>query len=1479
MTTTLGVRQAGRWLTVAIPAVLTYLPLLLSSPGVVGADTKTYLYLDPGKVLRDAPYVWDSQVGMGTVTHQNIGYLWPMGPFYWVFNALGVPDWIAQRLWIGTVIFAAGMGVRYLCRTLGWASTREGEGRTEQWGAVLVASLAYMFSPYLLNYSARISVILLPWAALPWLIALTAKSLRRGGWRYPALFALVVLTVGGINATALLLVGIGPLLYVAHAVWIEREVSGRQALATMARIGVLTLATSLWWMAGLWAEGRYGLPVIRYTETYRSVATVSNPTEVFRGLGYWFFYGNDKLGPWTESSATYTTNVAVLTLSYAIPILAIVAAALVRWRYRALFLGIVVVGALTAVAAYPWSNPSLAGSIFKAFTRTDAGLSLRSTPRAVPLVALGLALFLGAGVSAIGQRLPRLALPVTALAALMLFANLPTLWTGQIVSKNLQRPEQIPQSWQDTADYLQSQGNDTRVLELPGSDFASYRWGNTVDPITPGLMTRGYAARELFQYGSAQSAALLDALDRRLQEGTIDSRSIGPIAQVLAAGDIVSRNDLQYERFRTPRPPQLWDLLVHTPGLGPVLGFGPTTPNVAGPEQPLIDEVTLGLDPTLAVPPEIGVLKVKDPVAIVRTHSADGSLLMAGDSEGMVDAAAFGLIKPAQGIFFAASYAPDAPGFGPIYDAGADLLVTDSNRKRAVRWGTIREQFGYTERAGEVAPYDPTDQRLEVFPNQTEADQTISEQRGNATVTATAYGNPVTYTADDRPANALDGDPASAWRLGAIDDPIGQRLKIDLATPLTTDHLRLLQPINLVRNRWITKARLHFDDQPPVDVDLGPESRTEPGQTLTFSSRTFQHLQIEVLATNIGKRPYYDGISGVGFAEVGLDGVRVDEVLRPPTDLLDRAGLSSIDHRLAVVFSRLRSNPAEPVRLDEETHISRVLSIPTARSFGFDGTARLSDYVPDATIDLLLGLRDAAHGGVTVESSAHLPGALAQRGSAALDGNPATAWSGRFDTPTGEWLRTDLGHPTTLDHLDLQLVADGRHSVPTEITIEPDGDPSRAVVVPIPAVDDGSDPGHVVTVPVDFAEVTGSQLTFTVSASRAVFEKDWYSNAMATAPVAIAELGLPGIHVDAPAATFDSGCRADLVTVDDRPVSVRVTGTTTAAIAREGLTVEPCGADTTLTLTAGDHIVRTGVGRQLGIDIDQLAFVSDKGGAAMAVAALAAAPVPAGPALASVTHGPVSYDVTIDAATKPFWLAVGQSWSEGWSATVNGQALPAPQVIDGYGNGWMLDPAVVGTGPLQIHVEWKPQRVVWIAIGLSLVGLAVCLVLVVFGRSRRRKPTPVAPSLMGRPLVPAWVDPRLVGPRSSPGAAIAAGFALAVFVTLTTPWHGLALPLMVLAVGGLTGLAFRWRRGRGLLTLAAATSLGLAAAYTVVSQIRHHYVADFVWPAQFARVSLLGLAAVFLLLAEAVRELVVDDTASMNGHVESDLSEGDPPGP
>src|SRR6185369_16115708 len=96
----------------------------------------------------------------------------------------------------------------------------------------------------------------------------------------------------------------------------------------------------------------------------------------------------------------------------------------------------------------------------------------------------------------------------------------------------------VPGYWKQTAKYLDSKGDTTRVLEEPGSDFAAYTWGNTVDPITPGLMDRPYLARELIPYGTPGTADLLNAFDLRFQSGVADPAGIAPILRRMGIGDV-----------------------------------------------------------------------------------------------------------------------------------------------------------------------------------------------------------------------------------------------------------------------------------------------------------------------------------------------------------------------------------------------------------------------------------------------------------------------------------------------------------------------------------------------------------------------------------------------------------------------------------------------------------------------------------------------------------------------------------------------------------------------------------------------------------------------------------------------------------------------------------------------------------------------------------------------------------------------------
>ena len=86
---------------------------------------------------------------------------------------------------------------------------------------------------------------------------------------------------------------------------------------------------------------------------------------------------------------------------------------------------------------------------------------------------------------------------------------------------------------------------------------------------------------------------------------------------------------------------------------------------------------------------------------------------------------------------------------------------------------------------------------------------------------------------------------------------------------------------------------------------------------------------------------------------------------------------------------------------------------------------------------------------VVASESEHLAGDVRFRASSAIDGDPTTAWNTPFVAPTGQWMEFTSPTPVTVDRLDLQVVADGRHSVPTQVTLSVDGTNVPLAVPPI----------------------------------------------------------------------------------------------------------------------------------------------------------------------------------------------------------------------------------------------------------------------------------------------------------------------------------------------------------------------------------------------------------------------------------------------
>ena len=281
-----------------------------------------------------------------------------------------------------------------------------------------------------------------------------------------------------------------------------------------------------------------------------------------------------------------------------------------------------------------------------------------------------------------------------------------------------------------------------------------------------------------------------------------------------------------------------------------------------------------------------------------------------------------------------------------------------------------------------------------------------------------------------------------------------------------------------------------------------------------------------------------------------------------------------------------------------------------------------------------------------------------------------------------------------------------------------------------------------------------------IGAVRPVATTEYFSQEPHDMPVGIVDLGIPGVQVGPLPAQVPSTCRSDLVTVDGSPVPVRLRGSVADARARKPLDVATCDGGP-VALGKGQRSLRTAAGLDTGIDLDTVQLGSDPGGAAARLAATT--PVP------SITvdrTGKVSYRVTVDKATAPFWLVLGQSLSQGWKATVEGgPSLGEPTLVDGFANGWRVDPAATGSS-FVVDLEWAPQKVVraatwvsglWFLGVLGLLGPAVVATPTATARGRDRRGRPRRPGsaascpVPGPPRRCAPVRGSPSWPRSSPG--------------------------------------------------------------------------------------------------------------------------------
>ncbi|HEY3485734.1 MAG TPA: hypothetical protein VGK49_10140, partial [Ilumatobacteraceae bacterium] len=737
---------------------------------------------------------------------------------------------------------------------------------------------------------------------------------------------------------------------------------------------------------------------------------------------------------------------------------------------------------------------------------------------------------------------------------------------------------------------------------------------------------------------------LLYAFDDRFQEGTIEAASVAPIARLLGADTVWVTNDQWFDRFRTPRPEitaDLFDDAAH--GLGAVQAFGEQFVPTSVLE--MVDEQSLG-DPRVGQPlDEVWLVPVDDPVPVVRVKT--DVVALAGSGDGLVDAAAAGLIDGSELVVYAAALPAEAQP--------NRVIVTDGNRDQARQWRGSQDTRGFTEEGGDqpgVLRDDSADQRLDVFGELATSDpadaSTVARQDGAVHAAASAYGEPFAYRPEDRAVMAIDGDPSTAWRVADRAPAEGEVIEITVDEPIPD--VVVVQPAlgatGSPANRWITAVDVSVDGRSPVRIELDERSRTPDGQNVVLPE-VGRRVRLTIAAT-ASARPEGVGADAVGFAEIDTGLGPTTEVVRVPVDWHDvaRDG-TAID----VVLTRLRTEATDRWRKDPEPVLVRdvplpdgaVLSNPTA-------TVRLASRATDAVIAALLGIDSAT-------ASERLTGVPSSGGWAAVDGDPATAWTTPFGRPTGQVLTVSTDAPS-LSALRLRQPG-GDHSTITSVRLANGGGTSTVdVAVPPPDADGWSE--------LEFDDVAlDGTLTVAIATADLHSTRDRRSAELVDLPVAIAELELPGVAPMPLPAEVDLGCRTDLLQIDGAPVGIAL-GTVTVAdlMAGEPITgAIGCEAPLAGAGRTGTLAVVGAPGSTTGLDVDRVTFAS-------------AAGAEAAPSVrVTVDTGRLERTAVVRPCPDGCWIVLGEGLNDGWSASVDGESAGPASLVDGGFGGWWLPPS------------------------------------------------------------------------------------------------------------------------------------------------------------------------------------------------------------
>ncbi|WP_078866591.1 alpha-(1-_3)-arabinofuranosyltransferase domain-containing protein [Streptomyces sp. NRRL S-1448] len=1394
-----GRPRSRRWLLTFW--VLTLAGFLAPAPGRMTFETKLGVTTDPWRFLGDLGQLWHDRAGFGGLADQYIGYAFPALPYYGLTHLAHLPVWLAERLWMSLIVTAAFWGALRLAERLRFGSP----------ASRLLAAACYALWPTFTLVIGSTSAAALPGAMLPWVL-LPLTHTQVGARIAAARSALLIPFMGGVNAASTLACLLPAGLYL-----LSRTGPRRTRLLAWWLPGVV-LATA-WWVVPLLLLGLHGENFMPFIEQADTTTGTMSATEMLRGAGNWVGYLN--FGePWLPAGWTLTARPYAVLGSALAAALGLAGLARRDLPERRWLLLTVLSVALITLAGYggalggplhgPWQD-WLNGWLrpFRNIYKFTPGLALALTLGLAHLLAAAGGRHATTRRASARHRLPLL----TALLVLPALA-LPFL-TGTVLQPGAFT--KLPAYWAQTARWLKAHSPQSRALVVPATAHGIYTWGSPIDEPLDVLARSPWTQRDFVPFGTPGARRALDAVEQALLTGA-EVPGLRDYLHRAGLHDVVVRNDLDPDQIGYV-PPQTVTRTLEASGYRKAAAFGPLTTGGRIPaETPLQVQ---GLYPRQRAVEIYRPTDTPAPGPLTARAVADTAQL-SGGPEALLQLSADPALRRRPTVLTGDNH----PGLGtpPLQ------LTADGLRRADTRFGLVNSNTSYTYTASETnhpdSVQDPGRPPRQILPTSGIGHQTTAVLRGAASVTASSSGNWLFHLPQYDPVNAFDGNPDTAWAEGSAGDPVGQWIKITFTrrttlpatlslTPLPGDGLRAAPTsVRIGTDRGSTNAPLRPDGtKQQVKAPAGP------AKWLTV--------------TILGSQTPRAGLSGAGFAEIGIPGVQVTRLLQLPTDA------QASDAPAETISLHRGSDPGGLSPVSAEVGLHRQFRTGSPAPYAVSGTALP---VPGPELDRLLDrLAPEQKDRITATADSTSFGfgrSLSPRNL--VDGDLTTAWIAG-DKPT---LHLRWPGKKKIDQIVL-AAAGGISTRPEQILINsPDGAATAGV----------DENGRA-----RFDPITTDRLDITISKAKELTLHNPVAGQPLQLPVGLSEVYLPALDSyrtpRPPAdARFSLGCgQGPMLAVDGVLHATKASGHVRDLTERRPVQVQLCAGearDGRLELAAGRHRVEAG-------DQGPLALTDVTLGRGTTGATAGRGPTGAtagrGPTGATAGRGPTGATAereptgatgapaersgTVGArAAAADRTATAQDWSgdrrtvrigpgqavylqmyenanDGWQATLNGHRL-TPLRVDGWQQAFLVPAGAGGT----VELSYAPAGLY----DTGLIGGAAAIALLAVCALVRRSTPQAAPPAEPAPPAPSWV----LGVVALTGVlALAAGpYAVVVpLLALAARFRPALLgPLAVVAMAGAgviaaVGAGEPVATGRGAFSGAAQALALLALTAAVVT--------------------------------------------------------------